>query len=256
MTSVPFDISSLIDFKPPRYLCEKCWAIWIDRPFKHKTGPSFELECPVCNVKYFSPEGTYEEMQEYFQNERLSLNYTNLIGHCQKLGTLAKSARRGMVRGVYPPYPPMRAFLSALSEAEHFVHFTSWGISDMIIGALKVTAQKVSVRGVVSNVDERQAGELTGFHDEAPGLDVVAFEKGAILRNSPHQKVFVVDGLLAFKGSTNFTQGGLRSAAEGNDMLEIVSDVTEVINLNNSYFSPVRARSSDKGDIEMYLIPF
>lgn len=41
----------------------------------------------------------------------------------------------------------------------------------------------------------------------------VAAAKGFV-RRAPHQKVLVVDGLLAFKGSANLTTAGWRKAAE------------------------------------------
>ena len=57
-----------------------------------------------------------------------------------------------------------------------------------------------------------------------------------------HQKNFVVDGLLAFKGSANLTFSARRKAAEGLDLIEMLTDVEEVAGLNNQFFSPVMAR--------------
>jgi hypothetical protein len=51
------------------------------------------------------------------------------------------------------------------------VHFVSFGISEFFIGALKLAAQRVSVRGVVANVDERQLDELTTFAESDTPYD-------------------------------------------------------------------------------------
>lgn len=57
--------------------------------------------------------------------------------------------------------------LSTLSCAKHFIHFTSFGICQCFIGVLKVSAQRVSVRGIVSNVDERTLDDISTFKDDA-----------------------------------------------------------------------------------------
>jgi hypothetical protein len=58
----------------------------------------------------------------------------------------------------------------------------------------------------------------------------------------------VIDGLMAFKGSANLTQTAWRKAARGYDEVEVLTDVEKVINLHNSYFSPVWADLSEYGD--------
>lgn len=39
----------------------------------------------------------------------------------------------------------MRTFFEVVSRARYFVHFTSWGISHVMIGALKMTSMRVPV---------------------------------------------------------------------------------------------------------------
>lgn len=58
----------------------------------------------------------------------------------------------------------------------------------------------------------------------------------------------VIDGLLAFKGATNLTLAGWRKAARGRDVVEVVTNIEEVIDLNNRLFSPIWAELSDVGD--------
>jgi phosphatidylserine/phosphatidylglycerophosphate/cardiolipin synthase-like enzyme len=141
----------------------------------------------------------------------------------------------------------MRALMHALQHAEHFVHFTTYGISALIVGALRLTAQRVTVRGVVSGVrNEAMLRELTSFHDEAPDfhIRVMSGEDGYF----PHQKIVIIDGLLAFKGSANMTDYGWRKAAEGREVIDAVTDNAEVVDLNNRFFSPIWAGEAHAGD--------
>ena len=57
-----------------------------------------------------------------------------------------------------------------VARAKLFVHFTSWGISHVLIGALKATSMHVPVYGFVSNVESGARVELTEYPDEAPKL--------------------------------------------------------------------------------------
>jgi hypothetical protein len=85
---------------------------------------------------------------------------------------------------------------------------------------------------------------LKDYPDEAPSLRIHAFAESRF-REVPHQKLIVIDGLLAFKGSSNLTLSGWRKADKGLDIIEVVTDVGEVIRLHNEYFSPLWARSSE-----------
>jgi phosphatidylserine/phosphatidylglycerophosphate/cardiolipin synthase-like enzyme len=144
--------------------------------------------------------------------------------------------------------PPLRVLLQAMLSAECFIHFTSIGVSPFILGALKLAAQKVPVRGIVSVVGDYLTKELTEFEDEAPRLEVRLFDykmQPESRDTIPHQKIIVIDGLIAFKGSANLTVSGWRRAAEGRDIVETETDMRQVIELHNRFFSPIWAEFSD-----------
>ena len=103
--------------------------------------------------------------------------------------------------------------------------------------------------GIVANVDERALAELTLFQEDVPAkrFEIVHFLRGEAWEEFPHQKLIVIDGLLAFKGSANMTTLGWRKAAKGRDHVEVVSKVGEVIELHNKLFSPVWAARSKVG---------
>jgi hypothetical protein len=77
---------------------------------------------------------------------------------------------------------------------------------------------------------------------------VHVFGGGSGIRDFPHQKLVVIDGMLAFKGSPNLTTSGWRKIDKRLEMVEVVTDVEEVIALHNEYFSPIWARCSSIGE--------
>jgi phosphatidylserine/phosphatidylglycerophosphate/cardiolipin synthase-like enzyme len=122
-----------------------------------------------------------------------------------------------------------------------------------MIGALKLTSMKVPVFGFVSNVEDHARLELVDFPTEAPNLNahVIQPQEGAF--DAPHQKLIVVDGLLAFKGSTNLTNRAMRKADRGLDLSETVTDFEKVTELNNRYFAPVWKKLANPSQDEVLM---
>src|SRR5262249_6612532 len=111
-------------------------------------------EFPVC--------GTLE-----FLKKASGVSFEDPIAHCQ---SLARIARRAKSPNEF--HPPIRSLLWALLQAKQFIHFTSYGISHIMIGALKAVAQRIDVRGLVSGADAQAASELKDYPREAPRLQV------------------------------------------------------------------------------------
>ncbi|MBE2272448.1 MAG: phosphatidylserine/phosphatidylglycerophosphate/cardiolipin synthase family protein, partial [Anaerolinea sp.] len=229
ITQQGFDIDSLLRFTPPGYLCERCHALLVD------VG---HVVCPVCGVQYIATE-KYPMPGAYLRSKGLDIHFNDLIEHSQQLARIARKTRES-VMSPYGTYPPIRALFEALQNAQKFVHFTTYGISVLILGALKLTAQSVDVRGIVSGIKHDMVlREITEYREEAPRMKIQLFPNDSPY--FPHQKIVVIDGLLAFKGSANLTDFAWRKAAQGREVIEPVTDVNEVIELHNRYFSPVWA---------------
>ena len=245
-----FDISTLWDYQPPRFSCEKCRGLYVLPMEFQKTEIGGSL-CPVCGVQYVPTEDSTIYPLVYLRKLGEAFDSSDLA-HAQSLARVAARLREN-----HPFTPPLRCLFVALAQAKHFVHFTTYGISHQMIGALKMTAQRVPVRGVVSNVEGNTLSELTSHESEAPKMDIKVYgsENWA---DMPHQKLVVIDGLLAFKGSANLTLNGWRSALHGRDFVEAVTNIGETIDLHNRYFSPVWAELSSIGDsiIMESQIPF
>lgn len=244
-----FDIESLLSFTPPRCLCLNCLALWMQNPRMTQA----RAVCPVCGAHYV-PGGKYTrwDVVEYLADLGFAITFDDLIGHSRALALIARNLRMD-TEGI-TVYPPMRALLRAILNAKRFIHFTSIGLSPVVLGALKLAAQTVDVRGVVSGVREPMARELTAYKDEAPNLEIRLFDYPAEPEDwerIPHQKITVIDGLLAFKGSADLTVSAWRRAAEGRDIIEAVTDVHQVTELHNRFFSPIWTEFSDVRIIRM-----
>lgn len=261
MSEKSFDIESLLRFSPPKFLCAKCYGIITSELFN-----SLILRiCPICRVKYLATK-SYSDVSEYLESEGLKIQFSNLIEHCKELANISNSAKEYLKspnkEDIYPPYPPIRALFKSLQNAKQFIHFITYGISELFLGALKLTAQRIDIRGIVSNPSNYIIDELKNYPDEAPYLDIKICKRKDELKKSksiPHNKLIIIDGLMAFKGTANLQHLAWRNSIEGHDEIVVVTDVTEVIDLNNLYFSRLWSKLSgieDEMEMELSRFPF
>lgn len=244
-----FDITSILDFQPPRFICPVCRGLFSSLTTEHNDSAGWQYRCPVCKVRLEldSWAAKDETVYGFLRKEGYRLDQSNLFPHATALATLVRDSRGTNYREAWPT---MRLFFEALARAKHFVHFTSWGISHVMIGALKSTSMRVPVHGFVSNVENHVRTELTEYPTEAPQLHARVIPTDQGIYDAPHQKIIVIDGLLAFKGSTNLTGAGMRRADRGLDLSEVVTDFQQVTDLNNRYFAPVWKRLNPvEGDV-------
>jgi hypothetical protein len=252
-----FDITSILDFNPPRYICPACRGLMQSIKTDYKTKPN-EHSCTVCNVKYDveilpDPGDTWKAttIYDYFKSEGLLIDHADLLSHATNLAKIVRESRGQSKRPRRDPWPTMRTFFEIVSRAKYFIHFASYGMSHQLIGALKLASMRVPVYGFASAVATGAFVELTQYPDEAPNFIAKVFpsDDPRAPYDAPHQKLVVVDGLIAFKGSANLTNTGLRKADRGLDLSETVTDYAEVTTLNNKYFAPVWRRITAPGEV-------
>lgn len=242
-----FDIGTLLHYKPPRVFCEKCKALLFEVPYNWEKEMAW---CPICKVKYLpTNEFRYYEGIKYLESTGNAISFKDPIVHGQQLASIAHNFNRGE-----ESYPPMRGLFEAVASAKQFIHFTTFGLSHILFGALKLKAQSIPIRGIAANIHPDFVSEIKDYHYEARNLTIRTFERaqsGHDWSNIPHQKLIVIDGLIAFKGAANMTNEGWRKAALGRDHVEIVTNIKEVSELHNKLFSPIWAESSKDLEIKM-----
>jgi hypothetical protein len=245
--SVAFDIATLLDFQPAHYWCLCCHTLWKNPVVEMTRSKDWTfLRCKICKTTY----RTTKEFHMFGITRFLSLDMfdgkpltriPDLFAHSMAIAEIANR-----LKSKKKEYPPFRALMQSVVVAKAFIHFVSWGISPMTIGMLKLISQQVSVRGIVAgNVGEQIISEVTDYQNEAPGLEI-RFWKHNNFRgvDEPHQKLIVIDGLIAFRGSANLTHVAWRSALNDMDDIEAVTDVDEVIMLHNRFYSALWAKSA------------
>lgn len=252
-----FDLSSLFHLKPADYLCENCKALFNIKRYPRK-GIDESSYCPVCKVEYVPVledqliEGFKGwEFDEHLKCRNLHIAFTEqeLVPHIKNLHFIAQKIKQEDIT-------PLCGLFNLLLAAKKFIHITSYGASHLLIGALKTVAQKVDVRCVISGLEyENTIEEFTVYTSDAPRLKTKIYDRNTHHLDTPHQKVIIIDGLIGFKGSTNLTLSGWRKAEKNLDMLEVITDLKEVVEVNNRYFSPLWA-NPEITEIKMDGLPF
>jgi hypothetical protein len=251
-----FDIESLLQFSPPTLLRQKCHGLHREMPVNRAQD---KRTCQVCGMEYLATDDfSIWRAREYFRIWGLTLDFKEVISHCRTLATIAHNMRNYSTNNTYI-HPPMRSLLESLQAAEKFIHFVTFGMSRELLGAIRAAAIRVPVFGIISNADKWLEDDLKEYSTESPNLQCRTFPRSERCEEwsaAPHQKIIIVDGLLAFKGSANLTVDGWRKAAKGLDSIEVVTDVQEVMDLNNRLFSPVWASFSNEKQAIMSDVPF
>lgn len=145
-------------------------------------------------------------------------------------------------------YSPRDALYEILSAASCFVHFVTYGISINILKDFtEKTKQNVIIRGLIANVKDQQTKQLEDLQQKL-SLKRLAFhlysESGFQRKTNeypPHQKLIIVDGLLAFVSSANLTNAGWKKLNNRREFLDIVTNISKVQSLHNQLFSSIWA---------------
>lgn len=250
-----FDITSILDFKPPTFVCPECRGLF-DTLRNERTvqgsQESFKVYCPVCNTQFvYAENDTDVTYLGYMRNSGHVIKHDNLFDHARRLAEIVK-------RSEAQRWPTRRLFFETLSNSRHFVHFASWGISHVFIGAFTLASVRVPVYGFVSDVETSAKNEMIENNADAPRLKAKVVNSREAAFDAPHQKIVVIDGLLAFKGSMNRTNAGSRRADRDLDILDVVTDFRQVTDLNNRYFAPVWKRITNPNTTQhvMHFLPF
>jgi PLD-like domain len=261
-----FDISSLTEFHPPISRCWLCLALWSSEITRLSN-----FRCPGCNSVYASritytagvnlttwtgsvggedslPPGvsatpanlwspTYGLMQIDFSLGRQISIGSEPMAHATELAKLAVELRDSSRDN-----PPLRVLMKLLLASQSFIHIMSFNFDEFTLALLEMAAQRTSIAATFSGVDPRRQGVLEQVAVEAPALEYRVEGTKADIGDQNHGKLIVIDGLLAVIGSPNLTRPAWRKAAANMEIVEVVSDISRVAELNNRYFSPLWKR--------------
>jgi phosphatidylserine/phosphatidylglycerophosphate/cardiolipin synthase-like enzyme len=129
-----------------------------------------------------------------------------------------------------------------LAASRAFVHITSFNFDDFMLALLEMAAQRTPIAAIFSGVDTRRLGLLEKTSQEASELQIRVEGTRADVSDQNHGKLIVIDGLLAIIGSPNLTRPAWRKAALNMEIVDVVTDISRVAELNNRYFSPLWKR--------------
>jgi hypothetical protein len=252
---VSFDIDVLLDFEPAGGRCVKCLALL---PMIEPSAVTHE--CPVCGLTAMAnPIGItnianstiqavspFTRFSDPFTGMAYGYGFTSTtnpaflvpvvfnkdaMDHAKELARLGR-----LLRSTEGP-PPLRVLVECMLLARAFVHFTTWGISQALLGVLAAVSEFVPVAGIASAVQGNTPIEIEKLCRDFPQLDIRVMPRRDGDADLIHTKLIVIDGLLALSGSPNLTTDAWRKAASNKERIDIVTNVRRVIEDNNRYFA-------------------
>jgi hypothetical protein len=233
----------------PRYFCRKCLALAREPGRFYKFSKRIDepkIECPICTLMYvYTEDFSLEKFGDYLSAVGCFIEINDPGKQAADLEKIAQKLRDSEVSG---PIDPSWVLSRAIGQAQAFVHFSSHRISPVILGALKLVALRVPVRGIIFEADEELNSNVREFSEKASMLTTKPPRGEIEGDNTPHRNILVIDGLLAFTGAEDLTPGRQHEENSGGDTIEAVTEVDRVISLHNKFFSPLWAKLSDLGE--------
>lgn len=209
----------------------------------------------------------YPHLAGYFKKEKIYSLYEDLLGkydisdlesYWQDFDKKFKERNNRTYSEFRNGCPSLYFLFSAISNAHKFINFTSYGISQIILGALMAASTRgVCVRGIVTNVTNSDTIELArNFRNQNGNFFKVMMFEGEYSQSIrlPHSKLMIVDGLFSFKGSANFTISAMEKSDQNLEIFETTTDKYQIRNLNNIFFSyPWERLTEEKMQYELYI---
>lgn len=218
-------------------------AIVWDKELGFQMDGTHYFKCPVCK----------ERLADYLRNvKKLQYSFTDLHRIAQDLYTLTKYTPRDR---------KIASLMKLIADARHFIHFETRTIDSFFLGLFYLASYRVTVKGTVG-LNYEEAQRVNGYIRPLLRREVADEEERALFpegftgyyrayapnaeihfdprsnHESVHRKRVIIDGVVAITSSRNLTMNGWVSNIEGEDTPKVVSDLSEVVGLNNQEFSP------------------
>lgn len=228
------DSLDMARFKTYEYKCFACGAYWYNEDeIEERTDFSKDtIDCPICSEKTFI-KGWYE-LEGVYGGHSLD-EVRSLTYHAKYYLDDRPSS-----------YQPLQVLMETIKNAKDFIHFVTWGIDPFLLGIMLTVAPRCYVWGIASNASENMVEMIDTWinklhwhrFDRGKSFKIAALPRKPGDFDAPHQKLIIIDGLIAFRG-TNLTSNSWKKAAEGKDDFQIISNLEEIRQLNNKSFSPL-----------------
>lgn len=185
-------------------------------------------ECPVCEVKY---ETEKKDWKSFFRYHDSDIKIPEPLEQARSLALVVErfESEKNNIS-------PIQLLFFMLARASSFVHFSTWNITNDMLGAFAMLATKIKVRGIIGGISSHQVELVTAFQKEIDGFELNIFGDRTTFQG-PHQKLIVFDGLIAIEGSANLTLNAWQKAADFRESLRVITEIDEVKRINNLYFS-------------------
>lgn len=209
------------------WYCETCGYFDLSEPKTVKRSAHFLKEywdCPVCkeavlNISRRSPLQEFNEPQLKEWIEELNESFPS-----------------GRLDDRRPQYAPLNWLVETFHWASYFIHITTaTPPDDFFLGmlALKQAMYRHCYIRILTWRGKKnfQTLDMLGQSGFLPGVFTIGMEMETVPQL--HQKLIIVDGLVAFKGSANAT---LTSWTREGELIEFTTNPSEVKALNDEYF--------------------
>jgi phosphatidylserine/phosphatidylglycerophosphate/cardiolipin synthase-like enzyme/rubredoxin len=212
------------------YYCVECGYYQFTEPKPEKGGhPGTPLRCPLCNTMSIV----------YLDNRNRDLQ--KLV---KQWGNEFPKMRFDDPR---LQYRPMNYLMEALVQAKHFIHVATESMDNFFLGllSLKFFEQDIEIKVILWHPQKLYETQKRLWENSILLKDyrnlVRIFTRGISIDtiNEVHQKLIIIDGYVALKGSANATLHGWSRTGE---LVEFSNDISDVAELNNEYFAKFRAK--------------
>ena len=210
------------------FYCDECGYYQFAEPKTKRGGRGTLWNCPLCNT--------------------MSIVY--LDNQNKNLQKLAREWAHGFPRMRFSDrrvqYRPMNYLMEALVGAKHFINVATESMDSFFLGllSLKFFEQDIEIKVILWH-PQRLYETQKRLWDNSILLKDYRDRERFLMRgisidiiNEVHQKLIVIDGYLALKGSVNATLAGWSRRGEN---VEFTVDPDEVQELNTTLFAEFRA---------------
>lgn len=206
------------------WYCVECGDYYFSEPVTEKSGKGNLWVCPSC--------GTLSVLDINGQNRDLK----------KFVGALSEEFPSLRFDDSRPQYRPLNHLIEALTMGKHFIHVVTESIDKFFLGmlALKFYEKDIEIHILVWHPNKLYEdlsklwkhsvllkGYERGNRPFTRGIQIKTVSKA-------HQKMVIIDGQIAFKGSANATLDGW---TEQGNIIEFSTDLNDIQILNRNYFS-------------------